>query len=121
MVYSLRPDARLAIVTYRMQPNFEEWSRTLRQLFSEPAFERGFSILFDRSRVLHPASVQYLEQAVKFLDEHIVNGTIRRWAAVAGDLASFGMGRMAEQITNCDDSNRSFHNTAEAEAWLLSA
>jgi len=119
--YSLHPGARMAIVKYRLQPDFEEWSRTMQRLFRDPAYGRGFAILFDRRGVHHPASVTHVEQVVQFLDDRRADGTIRRWAVVVADLASFGMGRMAEQLTHWDDSNRAFRDTAEAEAWLLSA
>jgi len=121
IAYFVRPSARLAVVTYRTQPDFEEWLLTMERLFREPDFLPGFGILFDRSSITHPADTVYMKRLVHFLDTKRADGTIRGWAGVVGDVASFGMGRMAEQLTQYENSVRIFRDVTEAEAWLSSA
>jgi len=117
--YVVLPHVRMAIVTYHAHPHFDEWRRTMQALLRESAFERGFAVLLDRRPVAEPVSAIDLHQMIRFLDQCHAEGSIRRWAALVGDTTSFGMGRMAEQISAHDGFIRAFRDAAEAEDWLL--
>src|SRR4026208_2424857 len=85
---------RLAVVTYRTQPNFEQWSLTIDQLLDDPNYDSSFGVLFDRRKVLSPADTDYINRIARHLDDRRTAGKVGRCAVVVGDLGSYGMGRM---------------------------
>ena len=108
----------MAFIKYRAQPEFDEWSATMGQLLEDPAYNPDFGLLFDRRDVPRPANTSYIKRIVHFIDSRQGTRSIGRCATVVGDLGSYGMGRMAEQITNYENSFRTFHTMEEAEQWL---
>lgn len=118
LAYRIDSAKGLAVVTYRVQPAFEEWATTLNRLLTDPAFRPHFGVLFDRRSVSHPVTPEYIRKIIRFLDEKQTAHKMGHCATVVSDIASYGMGRMAEQISTIDESFRTFRTLHEAEQWL---
>jgi hypothetical protein len=103
-------------VVYQTQPSFEQWKTTMMAMLGDPRFQPGFGILLDRSRLLKPATSDYMSRLVDFIEQRAPE-IDARWAIVTSDLASFGMGRKAE-ISASRANIRTFKDRASAELWL---
>jgi hypothetical protein len=103
-------------VVYQAQPSFEQWKATITSVLEDPRFESGYGILLDRSRILNPATSEYMRRLVHFVDTQAEETQVR-WAIVTSDLASFGMGRQAE-LSAVKASIRTFKDRTAAELWL---
>ncbi|HSI64381.1 MAG TPA: hypothetical protein VLE43_14735, partial [Candidatus Saccharimonadia bacterium] len=53
-----------------------------------------------------------------FIDKRVRHGISGRWALVVNDLGNFGLGRMAEQLSDYQGSIRTFKTYEAAERWL---
>jgi len=109
-------ERRSVRVVYQIQPSFEQWKTTIEAVLEDPRFQSGFGILLDRSRILKPATSEYMRRLVDFVDQNAL-GIKARWAIVTSDLASFGMGRQAE-LSACKAYIRTFKDRTAAELWL---
>src|SRR5580698_6000254 len=78
-------ERRSVRVVYQTQPSFEEWKATIKAVLEDPRFQRGFGILLDRSRILKPATSEYMNRLVDFVDRHAETAAAR-WAILASDL-----------------------------------
>jgi hypothetical protein len=116
--YTVDVAARMVLVTYRIQPDFAEMRETLEAAFKDPNYELGFGILLDGHLVTRPAQTNYVAKVVHLIDSLQNSEKTTQWALFAPDLSSFGMGRMAEQLTKYPGSIRVFKDRAEAEKWL---
>jgi hypothetical protein len=101
-------------VVYQTQPSFEQWKATIKSVLEDPRFQSGFGIMLDRSRILSPATSEYMRSLVHFVDQYASEDDVR-WAIVTADLASFGMGRQAEL------SAFKVKDRTSAELWLCGA
>ncbi len=111
----------VAIVTYHQQPTFAQWSDTMERLLHDANANPRLGVILDRRYVFLPAEAIYIRHMVRFLDERRAAGKLGRCAIVVTDIGSYGMGRMAEEITDLANSIRTFRNLQEAEEWLLTA
>ena len=109
-------ERRSVRVVYQTQPSFEQWKITIRGIIEDPRFQSGFGILLDRSRILKPATSEYMSRLVDFVDQNALE-IDARWAIVTSDLASFGMGRKAE-LAASKANIRTFRDRTAAEIWL---
>ena len=111
-----------ATVTYHAQPTIGEWRKAIGRLLMHAAFQPHFGVLLDRTRIYTPAESDYIHQFVRILDEERGKGNLTgRCAMIVGDPASYGMGKMAEQMSNFANSIRTFYRLDEAERWLAQA
>jgi len=113
------PERRNVRVVYQTQPSFEQWKTTIKSVLEDPRFQSGFGILLDRSRILSPATSEYMHSLVHFVDQQASQNDVR-WAIVTSDLASFGMGRQAE-LSAFKATIRTFKDRTSAELWLCGA
>lgn len=117
LTYDIRQDTRRVVVTYHGQPTIEQWRATIKAAFGDPVCQPSFDVVLDRSAT-GPPTTQFIEAAVGFVDYLSSQRGPVRWAMVSGDIGSYGMGRMAEQIAECRGSIRVFKSIAAAFAWL---
>jgi hypothetical protein len=111
-----------ATVTYHAQPTIGEWRKALVRLLTHAAFQPHFAVLLDRSRIYTAAETNYIDEFVRVLDDEREKGNITgRCAIIVNNPTSFGMGRMAEQLSNFANSIRTFHNLEDAEHWVAEA
>jgi hypothetical protein len=115
--YEVDIPRRCVRVIYKRQPTIDEWIAAMNTIFGDPRRKNNFGMILDRLEVPHPANTPYIERMVDFIDSK--NGGNERvpWAIVVTDLASFGMGRMAEQLTTTE-AIRTFRDLNEAQQWL---
>jgi hypothetical protein len=112
---------RRVVLTYHRQPTIEEWKTVMAGVLARPELVPGFAIVLDRSAVCFPATTKYVREKIKFIDVAQQNSGPYRWAFVVGDLGSFGMGRMAEQITEFENTMHTFKSMRAADASLAGA
>ena len=118
--YAISPTGQWVHVIYHEQPSFTQWSQTMAQILADPAYQLQTGVLLDRRTVLRPADTEYIKQMVNFIDRRQAVGWPSHWAILVGDPGSYGMGRMAEQLSDHSGSIRAFRELAEAIAWLTS-
>jgi hypothetical protein len=92
------------------------------RLLTHAVFRPHFSVLLDRRQVYNAAEVNHIEEFVRVLDEERERENFAgRCAIVVSDANSFGMGKMAEQLSNFANSIRTFYKMDEAERWVAEA
>ncbi len=118
--YVIDAPKRMVFVTYHEQPSFAQWSQTMGRIFEEPDYQPQMGIVLDRRAVFRPAETEYVRQMVRYIDRRRATVGASGWAILVGNLGSYGMGRMAEQLSDCTQSIRTFKRLEEAESWLAS-
>ncbi len=107
-------------VTYLRQPSFEEWAATMEAILADRRYRPGFGFLMDRRKIEKPASTTYMQRLVQFVRAHRPQSGAARWALVVGDVASFGMARMAEGL-DPSETIKAFREIESARNWLASS
>jgi hypothetical protein len=97
----------------------EEWKAAVDAALRAPAFERGMAVVHDLRRMFRVPSPQEAQERVDFLARRSQAFGIRRWAIVVAGTAQFGMGRMAEFLSDGAPGVdfRVFREPADAIAW----
>lgn len=116
--YSFHEDIRVARVTILVDPTYQEWSQLMEQLFGDERYQRGSGILVDRRRAPVPRTKD-VREIMRFVDRHDTSDVTRGWALVVGDLGSYGMGRMAQELSENENSLGVFRVVEDAVAWLV--
>jgi hypothetical protein len=101
-------------------PGLELWRQTMLAIFADPEFETGFNFLSDRRSASEARSSDYLKAALSFLKYHENEMGSCKWATVVSTMAAFGMGRMAQILSeNLSTRIEVFKDIDEAREWLL--
>ena len=116
--YKIDLSRKRVVVTYHASPNFEEWVSFMNEVFEDPEYREDFDIVLDRRAVLTTAETPCITHAVGFIDKRTCRGANGRWVLVVSDLGNFGLGRMAEQLSDYYGSIRTFKSYEAAEKWL---
>lgn len=119
--YKMDLSRKRVVVTYHASPNFEEWVSFMNGVFEHPDYRKDFDVLLDRRAVPTTAETPCITQAVDFIDKRLRRGAPGRWALVVSDLGNFGLGRMAEQLSDYHGAIRAFKKYEAAEEWLNKA
>lgn len=112
------PSRKRVLVTYHASPGFEEWVSFINEVFDHPDYREDFDVLLDRRAVPTTAETPCITQAVDFIDNRLRRGATGRWVLVVSDLGNFGLGRMAEQLSDYYGAIRTFKNYEAAVQWL---
>jgi hypothetical protein len=107
-------------VTATAQPTFDEWVQVHTAFLRDPAFKRGFDLLWDRRAYRTAPDRGYIEQVMTWWREHQATIGDGRVATVVPDdtPAAYGMARMAEILGRSESSLRAFHDIDQAVQWL---
>jgi hypothetical protein len=116
--YKMDLSRKRVVVTYHASPSFEDWVSFMNRVCDHPDYQEDFDILLDRRAVPTTAETPCITHAVDFIDKRVRRGAKGRWALGVSDLGNFGLGRMAEQLSDYYGSIRTFKNYAAAEEWL---
>ena len=116
--YKVDLSRKRVVVTYHASPSFEEWVCFMNGVFDHPDYREDFDVLLDRRAVPTTAETPCITHAVEFIDKRLRRGARGRWALVVSDLGNFGLGRMAEQLSDYYGCIRAFKNFEAAEEWL---
>jgi hypothetical protein len=130
VTYSIDPVAGVVELRYKGHQDFAEWSAVMLAILQDPAFSPGYGFLSDRRLVTEAPTTDFVQGTLSFLKTH--QGVIRasRWAAIVSDAASYGMGRMAQQLgealpfpieifTDAGQAHRWLREGGEAEAGFF--
>jgi hypothetical protein len=109
---------RRAVVTYSGLPTFSHWSRVLEGVLADPVCTDGFGILLDQRGISDLADSDCVTRMVQFIDSNQQVHGPTRWAILVSGAGAFGMGRMAEQLSNYRNAIRTFRTPLAAESWL---
>ena len=120
VTYIIDKAARIVHFKYTGHPSFAEWAATMTSVFRDPDFQPGFSFLMDRRHVKIVPTTEYIRKVVAFDREHQAEFAMSRIATVVSESASFGMARMAEELSGTEDKLRVFNDIEEARRWLTS-
>lgn len=117
--YQLDPESRLARVTYRAVPSFEEWAASVGSILHDPRWRPGFGLLFDRRSIPEPPSTSFVRRFADFCRRNIKQLRGSRIALVVSSPADFGMGRMESQLLSDDGpAHAVFSAEEDALTWL---
>lgn len=119
-VYNIDVGRRLVSLYWNEFPSLEQLREVVDSAVADPEFKAGMNFLWDR-RVGTPntATVDYLREAVYYLQllaERVGN---HAWAIVTHNASDFGKARMIEAMTDQGKVTvRAFQSRDEAEEWL---
>jgi hypothetical protein len=114
-----RPRCRV-IVTVTAQPTLQEFISTHEAFLSDPLFEPGMDILWDRRGYPDVPDASYIKAVIAYWktnQSRLGSGYV---ATVVPDgvPAAFGMARMAETLGRPEGELRAFNDYDEAIRWL---
>jgi hypothetical protein len=101
-------------------PDMEGWKQTFLTLFADADYEKGFDFLFDRRSIEVLGSTQFIKATISFFSSHKEQIEGCKWAIVISSTAAFGLGRMA-QILSEDilGEMQIFTDIDKARQWLI--
>jgi hypothetical protein len=101
-------------------PSFKVWRQTMMDVFADPEFETGFNFLSDRRSAFEPRSAEFIRAAVNFVKAHNKEIGSCKWATVVSTMAAFGMGRMAQILSeDLPTELQLFTDIDKARQWLI--
>ena len=120
ITYRIDPVERLVYLTMAGDASYREWEGAMLAILADPSYRPGFDFLIDRRAAPAPTS-DFIRRVVAFNREHHQELGGGR-AVVVGNTADFGMGRMAEILSEGEPSPiRAFTSLDEALRWLRAA
>jgi len=100
-------------------PSFEEWASVVYAVLSDQSFQSGYGFLSDRRGITDIPTTEYVRSVIGFLRGHYTAIGARRWAILVSDTASYGMGRMTQQLGHeLPFPIEVFTDEAKARRWL---
>jgi len=119
LTYSIDPVAGVVELRYSGRYDFAEWSSVMHAILRDPAFGAGYCFLSDRRLVSEAPSTDFVQGTLGFLKTHQALLRATRWAAIVSDAASYGMGRMAQQLgESLPFPIEIFTDAGRARRWL---
>lgn len=119
-VYRIDAAHKLVRMYWDDFPSVTQLKEAVLDIIHDAEFEPGMSFLWDRKPGLpNPATIEYLREAVYFLE--ILAGRVghHAWAIVAHSPGDFGKARMLEAMSDRTDVIvRAFQSSGDAEEWL---
>jgi hypothetical protein len=118
VTYRIDADERIVHLTMTGECSYDEWERAMLAALADPSYRPGFGFLIDR-RGADITTPDFIRRVVCFNLEHQVELGGGRRAVVVGSTADYGMGRMAEILSDDSPSPiRVFKDIDEALGWL---
>jgi len=119
LTYSIDPVAGVVELRYAGRYDFAEWSSVMHAILRDPSFVAGYCFLSDRRLVSEAPTSEFVQGTLSFLRTHQVLLQATRWAAIVNDAASYGMGRMAQQLGDAlPFPIEIFTDAGNARRWL---
>ena len=96
------------------------WKQTFLTLFADSDYEKGFNFLFDRRSIEELASTEFIKATIGFFNVHKEQVKGGKWAIVVSTTVAFGLGRMAQILSEDVLSEMQiFTDIDKALRWLL--
>lgn len=119
VIYTIDRPERVVYLSTVGESTFDEWRDVLLGVFSDPAFETGFSFISDRRRATVP-SREFAERQILFVREHEREIGRCRWAAVVPDPATDEVARTVTSRAQMTDVEVGFfYDLAAARRWVF--
>ena len=119
VIYTIDRRERVVYLSTVGDTSFDEWRYALLGVFSDPAFETGFSFISDRRRATVP-SREFAERQIIFVREHERELGRCRWAAVVPDPATDEVARtVTSRAQMVDVEVEFFYDLAAARRWVF--
>lgn len=119
-VYRIDVERNFVLLYWEEFPTLARLREVVENAIADPEFNAGMNFLWDRRPgTPNDATVEYIREAVYFLE--LLAGQVgsHAWAIVTHNAADFGKARMIEAMT--DHSKvivRAFQSRGDAEEWL---
>lgn len=119
-VYSIDTQRNLVSLYWTDFPTMAHLREVVEDAVANPEFRAGMSFLWDRKPGLpNPADVEYIRDAVYYLQVLAEQVGPHAWAIVAHNAADFGKARMLETMSDRTQVTiRAFQSRGDAEEWL---
>lgn len=119
-VYRIDAQHKLVRLCWSDFPTAAQLKDVVQEATANAEFQPGMSFLWDRTPGLpNPATIDYLREALYFLQVLAERVGPHAWAIVAHSPADFGKARMLEAMSDSTDVIvRAFHSSGDAEEWL---
>ena len=119
-VYTIDVGRRFVSLYWDEFPTLQQLREVVENAVADPEFKAGMNFLWDRrAGTPNTATVEYLRDAVYYLQilaEQVGN---HAWAIVTHNAADFGKARMIEAMTDQGKVTvRAFQSRDDAEEWL---
>jgi hypothetical protein len=97
----------------------EEWKAAVDEALADPGFRPRLALAHDLRRMVRVPSAFEAMERVRFLANRSKRFGISRWAIVVSGATHYGMGRMAEILSEIGQEAdfRAFKELEEAVAW----
>jgi len=97
---------------------FDEWTAAVDAALVDEKFRPGMGVVHDLRRQFRVPTADEARERVDFLMSRSQKAGIRRWAIVVAGTAHYGMGRLAEFVSDGGPVVfRVFLDVGEAHAW----
>ena len=121
MPVSWRIAGRYVLVDSTDAPTLRDWKDAVDAALADPGFEKGMPLVHDTRRMTRVPMPEEARERVAFLIDRSRKWGIARWAVVVSGTASYGMGRMAQFLS---ESSRGiefsvFRELDEAVKWAF--
>lgn len=119
-VYRIDAAHKLVRLCWSDFPTVTQLKEVVQEVIADSEFQPGMSFLWERTPgVPNPATIEYLREAVYFLEVLAGRVGAHAWAIVAHSPGDFGKARMLEAMSDSTVVTvRAFHSSGDAEEWL---
>jgi hypothetical protein len=98
---------------------FEEWRAAVDEFLAHPECRPGMPVIHDWRRMACTVDSCEIRARADYVRDAFALRGHTKWAIVASNSASYGMGRMAEALTDASLVKlRTFRDPADAEGWV---
>jgi hypothetical protein len=117
-----RDNKTFIVVVYESgTPSLEKWIHVVEEIIKDNGYQAGMGFVLDRRKVSAVSSVDDVKGALGYIRSHVKHFKGSRWAVLQGNLASFGMARMGQILSDgLPISVNIFENLDDAKNWLCS-
>lgn len=119
-VYTIDVSRRFVSLCWDDFPTLPQLREVVERAVADPEFEAGMNFIWDRNPgTPNTATVDYLREAVYYLQILADKVGNHAWAIVAHTASDFGKARMIEAMTDQGKVTvRAFQSRGDAEEWL---
>ncbi len=102
-------------------PSLEKWVRVVEEIIQDDRYHAGMGFVLNRRKVAAVSSAEDVKGALRYIRNHAQHFKDSRWAVLQGNVASFGMARMGQILSDgLPITVNIFGNLDDAKNWLCS-
>jgi hypothetical protein len=112
----------VTVVYESCAPSLDKWIYVVEEIIKDDRYRTGMGFVLDRRKVSAVSSADDVKGALRYITSHMQHFKGSRWAVLQSNLASFGMVRMGQILSeNLPITVKIFENLDEAKNWLCSS